>query len=46
MAFFSAPGIDALYSGEATTKPWQASSRRRNSSAPGGNPSSRWTSWS
>jgi hypothetical protein len=42
--FLSTPGIEALYSGEATTNPLQASSRRRNSSAPGGNPSSFWTS--
>jgi hypothetical protein len=33
MAFFRAPGIEALYSDAATTNPWQASSRSRNSSA-------------
>ena len=44
IAFLSTPGIEALYSGDATTNPWQASSWRRNSSAPGGNPSSFCTS--
>jgi hypothetical protein len=42
--FLSTPGIEALYSGAATTNPLQASRQRRNSSAPSGNPSSYWTS--
>ena len=42
--FLSTPGIEALYSGEQTTNASEASSRRRSSSAPAGNPVSRWTS--
>jgi hypothetical protein len=41
MRFFNAPGIDALYSGDAITNPSAASRRRRSSSAPAGMPSSR-----
>src|SRR6266545_4662039 len=36
--------MDELYSGEETTKASHASSRRCSISAPGGKPSSRWTS--
>lgn len=44
MAFLSAPGIDALYSGDEMTKASQPTRRRRNSSDPGGHVPSSWTS--
>src|SRR5439155_17838472 len=42
--FFSAPGIEALYSGELITKASLVWMHSRNLSAPGGNPSSFCTS--
>jgi len=44
IAFFSAPGMEALYSGAQTTKPSQAVRRARNRSAPGGKPALSCTS--
>ena len=44
IAFLRAPGMEALYSGDATTKASASSKRRRNSSAPAGKPSDDWTS--